>query len=53
MFQVILAKFIINLPAQELEDSNRLAYQTEKAFYYYIDVVLKIGQPKDWEQTRN
>lgn len=53
LFEQILAKFIINLPPQEQEDSNRLAYQSEKAFYYYIDVILNNSAPDHWEQLRN
>ena len=45
IFQSILVKFVINLPSTELDDSNRLAYQTEKAFYYYLDEVLNNSQP--------
>jgi hypothetical protein len=45
IFQSILVKFVINLPSPELEDPNRLAYQTEKAFYYYLDEVLNKSQP--------
>ena len=51
-FHTILAKFILNLPPQELEDNNRLAFQADKAFYYYIDVVVNQGQPRDWELAR-
>ena len=45
IFQSILVKFVVNLPSPELEDPNRLAYQTEKAFYYYLDEVLNKSQP--------
>lgn len=48
MFEQILAKFILNLPVQEVEDSNRLAYQVEKAFYYYLDSILCTSSPHDW-----
>lgn len=41
LFESILSKFIINLPEEELKDSSRLSYHAEKAFYYYIDEVLK------------
>ena len=51
-FHTILAKFILNLPPQELEDNNRLAFQADKAFYYYIDIVINQGQPRDWELAR-
>ena len=48
LFESILAKFIINLPPEELEDSSRIAYQMEKAFYFYVDSVLCLGQVREW-----
>jgi hypothetical protein len=49
LYETILCKFIINLPSEELEDYNRLAYQVEKAFYYYLDYILCTPQIADWE----
>ena len=40
-YQIILSKFLLNLPKEELDDPGRLSHQAEKAFYYYLDVVLK------------
>ena len=47
LFESIISKFIINLPEEELKDSSRLSYHAEKAFYYYIDEVLKDKEIKD------
>ncbi len=48
LFESLLAKFIINLPPEELEDSSRIAYQMEKAFYFYVDNVLCLNQVREW-----
>jgi predicted DNA-binding protein len=48
IFESILTKFIINLPKEELEDVNRLSYHAEKAFYYYIDEIIREKDLKDW-----
>jgi hypothetical protein len=36
LFEGIICKFLLNLPAEERE-LNRLSYHAEKAFYYYLD----------------
>ena len=41
IIESIICKFILNLPSEEINDTGRLSYHTEKAFYYLIDVVLK------------
>jgi hypothetical protein len=53
LFESILCKFIINLPEEELKDPSRLSYHAEKAFYYYVDEILKEKELKDWERQRN
>lgn len=49
----MLCKFVINLPEEELRDSSRLSYHAEKAFYYYIDIVLREQEIKDRDRQRN
>ncbi len=41
LFESMLCKFVLNLPEEELRDASRLSYHAEKAFYYYIDLVLR------------
>ena len=48
IYEGIICRFIINLPREELEDPNRLGYHIEKAFYHYLDEVLKEKPSKDW-----
>lgn len=49
----MLCKFVINLPEEEQRDSSRLSYHAEKAFYYYIDIVLREQEIKDRDRQRN
>jgi 8-oxo-dGTP pyrophosphatase MutT (NUDIX family) len=48
----IIAKFLLNLPREELEDTGRLSHQAEKGFYYYLDHILGHEQATDWKKQR-
>ena len=41
VFEEILCKFVLNLPPSEMQDTNRLSYHAEKAFYFYMDEVIR------------
>jgi hypothetical protein len=53
VFEGLVAKFLLNLPREEQEDATRLSYHAEKAFYYYMDEVLRSKPGKEWEKQRN
>jgi hypothetical protein len=53
LFESMLCKFVVNLPEEEVRDTSRLSYHAEKAFYYYVDIVLREKELKDWERQRN
>lgn len=52
IYEQIVCKFLLNLPKEEIEDSSRLIYQAEKAFYYYLDCVLKTTDLSDWKRQK-
>ena len=39
LFEKIAAKFILNLPKDEVHNPLRLPYHYQKAYYFYIDEV--------------
>lgn len=53
LFEGLIVKFLLNLPREEQEDPNRLSFHAEKAFYFYLDEVVKVKPGKDWDKQRN
>ena len=50
-YEAIICKFLLNLSKEELDDPCRLSYHAEKAFYYYLDIIVK-SKETDWKKQR-